>query len=54
MNLNKILLILLVTTTLFNLQTKNKEKFSKKSRLKIIIVTFYNPGKTYLKKCLKS
>ena len=53
MNLNKILLILLVTILLFNLQTKKLEKFSKKNRLKIV-VTFYNPGKTYLEKCLKS
>lgn len=54
MKYNKILVVtLFIIFILFNLQTKKLEKFSKKNRLKVV-VTFYNPGKTYLEKCLKS
>lgn len=54
MRYNKILLILILTFLIFYLQTRKLEKFSKKKNCFKVVVTFYNPGKKYLEKCLKS
>lgn len=50
---NKFLIVILIFIFLINNITSNKEHFRVNNHFKIV-VTFYNPGYDYLKKCLES
>ena len=49
----KFLIVILISIFLFNNITSNKEHFQVSNHFKIV-VTFYNPGYDYLKKCIES